>query len=198
MNKHLFRVHPIMIPFFLFFYLSGEIAVYALVFGSLLVHELGHLLVALCMRAKIQSCTILPYGGEIKMEQFSKLPKMTQVCIILGGPFCTLLLLLFGILVDFPQANIFILIQFLILGLNMLPIFPLDGGRIIHSFFPKKYEELIGFSGVICVIIVAISGLYFPDGLAITLIFLFLAFQNLSYWRFRKYKLAFDWITKSA
>ena len=47
MNKRLFRVHPIMIPFFLFFYLSGEIAMYALVFGSLLVHELGHLLVAI-------------------------------------------------------------------------------------------------------------------------------------------------------
>jgi len=198
MSKQLFRVHPIMIPFFLFFYLSGEIAMYALVFGSLLVHELGHLLVAIFMGAKIQSCTILPYGGEIKMEQFSKLPKTTQVCIILGGPFFTLLLLLIGILIDFPQANIFVSIQFLILGLNLLPIFPLDGGRIIHSIFPRSYEGLIGFSGVISVLIVAISCLYFPEGLAFTLIFLFLAFQNLSYWRFRKYKLAFDWVTKRA
>ena len=198
MSKNTFRVHPIMIPFFLFFYLSGEIAMYALVFGSLLVHELGHLMAAICMGSKIQSCTILPYGGEIKIEQFSKLSKIVQVCIILGGPFGTILLLLFGILVDFPQANIFIMIQFLILGLNLLPIFPLDGGRIVHSIFPKRYEELIGFSGVICVILVAISFYYFPSGLPFTLIFLFLTFQNLSYWRFRKYKLAFDWITKSA
>lgn len=198
MNKSLFRVHPIMIPFFLFFYLSGEIAMYSLVFGSLLAHELGHLIVAVCMGAKIQSCTILPYGGEIKMEQFSKHSKMMQVCIILGGPTSTLLLLLFGMLVDFPQANIFIMIQYLILGLNLLPIFPLDGGRIIHSIFPERYEELIGFSVFICVIVFTISCFYFPQGLAFTLIFLFLGFQNLSYWRFRKYKLAFDWITKSA
>lgn len=198
MNNRLFRVHPIMIPFFLFFYLSGEIAMYALVFGSLLVHELGHLLVAICMGARIQSCTILPYGGEIKIEQFSKLTKMVQVCIILGGPFCTLLLLLFGILVDFPQAHIFLMIQYLILGLNLLPIFPLDGGRIVHSLFPTRYEGLIGFSLVLCMIIFVISCFYFPQALAFTLIFLFLVFQNLSYWRFRKYKLAFDWITKSA
>lgn len=197
MNKRLFRVHPIMIPFFLFFYLSGEIAMYALVFGSLLAHELGHLFVAVCMGAKIQSCTILPYGGEIKMERFSKLSKTIQVCVILGGPFCTLLLLLFGMLIDFPQANIFIMIQYLILGLNLLPIFPLDGGRIIHSIFPERYEELIGYSGCTCVFIFMISCLYFPQGLAFTLIFLFLVFQNLSYWRFRKYKLAFDWITES-
>lgn len=171
---------------------------YALVFGSLLVHELGHLLVAIWMGAKVQSCTILPYGGEIKMEQFSKQPKRIQVCIILGGPFCTLLLLLFGMLIDFPQANIFIMIQLLIFGLNLLPIFPLDGGRIIHSIFPKLYEELIGFSGCICVIIFVVSLFYFPMTLVISIIFLFLAFQNLSYWRFRKYKIAFDWITKSA
>ncbi|MEK4084698.1 stage IV sporulation protein FB [Paenisporosarcina quisquiliarum] len=198
MNKQLFRVHPIMIPFFLFFYLSGEIAMYALVFSSLLVHELGHLFIAVCMGAKVQSCTILPYGGEIKMEQFSKLSKTMQVCVILGGPFFTLLLLLFGMLVDFPQANIFIMTQILILGLNLLPIFPLDGGRIIHSIFPDRYEGLIGFSGCICVVVFTISCFYFPEGLVFTLIFLFLAFQNLSYWRFRKYKLAFDWITKSA
>ncbi|WP_093060532.1 site-2 protease family protein [Psychrobacillus sp. OK028] len=198
MNKQVFRVHPIMIPFFLFFYLSGEIALYALVFGSLLVHELGHLIVAISMGAKIQSCTILPYGGEIKMEQFSRLSKLMQVCVILGGPFCTILLLLFGMLVDFPQANIFIMIQLLILSLNLLPIFPLDGGRILHSIFPGRYEGLIGFSGCVCVFIFTISCFYFPEGLAISLIFLFLAFQNLSYWRFRKYKLAFDWVTKSA
>ena len=187
-----------MIPFFLFFYLSGEIAMYALVFGSLLFHELGHLIMAIFMGAKIQSCTILPYGGEIKMEQFSRLSKTMQVCVILGGPFCTILLLLFGLIVDFPQANIFVLIQYLILGLNLLPIFPLDGGRILHSIFPERYEGLIGFSGIICVLIFVVSFFYFPQGLAISLIFLFLAFQNLSYWRFRKYKLAFDWVTKSA
>lgn len=198
MTKPLLRVHPIMIPFFLFFFLSGEIAIYALVFGSLLAHEIGHLLVAVWMGAKIQSCTILPYGGEIKIEQFSKLSKTIQVCVVLGGPFSTLLLLLFGMLVDFPQANIFILIQLIILALNLLPIFPLDGGRIIHSIFPERYEELVGFSGCICLIIFVVSCYYFPKGLVFTLIFLFLTFQNFSYWRFRKYKLAFDWITKNA
>lgn len=198
MNKYIFRVHPIMIPFFLFFYLSGEIAMYALVFGSLLAHEIGHLIAAVCVRAKIQSCTILPYGGEIKMEQFSKLSKMRQTCVILGGPFSTFLLLLFGMYVEFPQDTLFIFIQFLILSLNLLPIFPLDGGRIIHSIFPEKYEGLITFSGCICVVIFVTSFFYFPQALALTFIFLFLAFQNFSYWRFRKYKLAFDWITKSA
>ena len=44
MNKPVYRVHPIMIPFFLFFYLSGEIAIYSIVFGSLLIHEVGHLI----------------------------------------------------------------------------------------------------------------------------------------------------------
>ena len=68
------------------------------------------------MGAKVQSCTILPYGGEIKMEQFQSNLRGYRCVLILGGPFCTLLLLLFGCLYDFPQANIFIMIQLLIFG----------------------------------------------------------------------------------
>ncbi|WP_342598497.1 hypothetical protein MHB48_13205 [Psychrobacillus sp. FSL H8-0483] len=198
MNKPVYRVHPIMIPFFLFFYLSGEIAIYSIVFGSLLIHEVGHLIGAKLVGARVRSCTILPYGGEIKIEQFSRLKGSHQLFIILIGPFCTLLLMVFSVIVDFPQANILFFTQTAILGLNLLPIFPLDGGRALYVFFPNHYVELISFSIWISVLIFYVSLFYFPKGLSISIIFLFIAFQNYSYWRFRKYKLAFDRITRSA
>ena len=120
------------------------------------------------------------------------------MCIILVGPFCTLLLLLFGMLIDFPQVNIFIMTQLLIFGLNLLPIFPLDGGRIIHSIFPKLYEELIGFSGCICVIIFVVSLYYFPNGFGYLHYLFIFCFTKLFVLEISKYKLAFDCITKSA
>ncbi|MGE7978692.1 metalloprotease [Psychrobacillus sp. NPDC093200] len=198
MKSRLFRIHPIMIPFLLFFYLSGEIAVYAIVFGSLIIHELGHLVAAKAVGGRVTSCTILPYGGEIKIEQFGKWGKREQLIVILGGPFFTLVVLLVSKVVDFPQVELLTYTQLVILCLNLLPIYPLDGGRVINSLFPNLYIELISFSLLISLLIFYTSLYYFPKGLFVSLIFLFIALQNLSFWRFRRYKLAFDRITKNA
>ena len=198
MKNRLFRIHPIMIPFLLFFYLSGEIAVYAIVFGSLILHELGHLGAAKLVGGKIYSCTILPYGGEIKIEQFSKWEKREQLVVIFGGPFVTLLLLLLSLILHFPQVELLTYTQLVILGLNLLPIYPLDGGRVIYSIFPNFYIELVSFSLWISMLIFYTSLYYFPKGLFVSLIFLFIAIQNYSSWRFRKYKQAFDRMTKNA
>ncbi|MFF2755048.1 M50 family metallopeptidase [Psychrobacillus sp. NPDC058041] len=198
MNNKIFKVHPIMIPFFLFFYFSGEIAIYSIVFGSLLFHELGHLLAAKLIGIRVNSCTILPYGGEIKMEQFSNRTNRQQLVVILFGPFFTFLLFVFFHYVNLPQKNIMEVTQLIILFLNLLPVYPLDGGRALMVFIPDKYVEVIVFSLSFSFIIFCVSLYYFPKALSVTIVFLFLALQNYSYWRFRKYKLAFDFITKNA
>ena len=198
MKNRLFRIHPVMLPFLLFFYLSGEIAVYAIVFGSLILHEIGHLGAAKLVGGKVYSCTILPYGGEIKIEQFSKWEKKEQLIVILGGPLITFFLLLFSLTIHFPQVELLTYTQLVILGLNLLPIYPLDGGRIIQSLFPNYYIELISFSLWISLLIFYISLYYFPKALFVSLIFFFIAIQNYSFWRFRKYKLAFDRMMKNA
>lgn len=198
MNKRVFKVHPIMIPFFLFFYLSGEIAIYSIVFGSLLIHEVGHLIAAKLVGIKVRSCTILPYGGEIKMEQFSKVSKSGQLFVIFGGPFFTFLLMIISYFIDFPQDHFIFLTQLIILCLNLLPIYPLDGGRALDALFPSKYEMLIGFSIWSSSLIFLLSLAYFPQAISVSLIFLFIVLQNYAYWRFRKYKLAYDQITKIA
>lgn len=197
MNKKIFRVHPIMIPFFLLFYLSGEIAVYSIVFGSLLFHEVGHLAAAKLIGVKVNSCTIFPYGGVISIEQFSKRKKKHQLLIILSGPLFTFLLFIMISFIDFPQKNLVLMTQIIILSLNLLPIYPLDGGRALFIFIPNKYVELIGFSICFSFIILCVSLYYYPKSLSITIIFLFLVIQNYSNWRFRKYKLAYEYITRS-
>ncbi|ALC88063.1 hypothetical protein AM499_02785 [Bacillus sp. FJAT-22090] len=194
----MYRVHPIMIPFFIFFYLSGEVAVYSIVFGSLLFHELGHLLAAKLIGARVISCTILPYGGEIRIEQFSRLKKTQQLLIVISGPLFTLLLLAFTTFIDIPQKNIIVLTQILILFLNLLPIFPLDGGRVLYIFNPNKYNDIVGFSLGLSFLIFCASLYCFPRLLSVSIIFLYLFILNISFWRFRKYKLAFDNITRSA
>ncbi len=198
MSKQFFRIHPIMIPFLLFFILEGEIAIYAIVFSSLIFHELGHLLGAKLVGGRVSKCTILPYGGEIKIEQFSKWKKGDQLIVILGGPFFSMLVLIMSLCVSFPQSRLVTYTQLAILLINLLPIYPLDGGRILYTLFPTRYITIISLSIWISFSIFYISLFYFPKTIFLSILFFFLFIQNINFWRFRRYKLAYDRLTKSA
>ena len=197
MSKQFFRIHPIMIPFLLFFLLEGEIAVYTIIFGSLIIHELGHLFGAKLVGGKVRKCTILPYGGEIQIEQFSKWKKGDQLIVILGGPFFTVLILLISLWGSFPQSELVTYTQLAILTINLLPIYPLDGGRLLSALYPTRYNEIISFSIFVSFLLFYVSLFHFPKALFLSILFFYILLQNLNFWRYRRYKLAFDRLTKS-
>ena len=70
-----FRLHPVLLPFFLFLIVTGSISMYALIFISLLIHEAGHLLAAYLTGMRVRSCTIMPYGGELVISNRHMAPE---------------------------------------------------------------------------------------------------------------------------
>ena len=84
-----FRLHPVLLPFFLFLIMTGSISIYAIIFISLLIHEAGHLLAAYLTGMRIRSCTIMPYGGEIVIWNQHMAPKKDRFLVALSGPLAT-------------------------------------------------------------------------------------------------------------
>jgi Zn-dependent protease/CBS domain-containing protein len=121
-------------------YLSGTITA-LLLFGSVLLHELGHSLVALSQGIKVNSITLFLFGGVASIEQESRTPGQAfQVAI--AGPLVSLglfglLLLVFTQLPD--KTPVAVLVQELALvnlalGLfNLIPGLPLDGGQVLKA-----------------------------------------------------------------
>ena len=125
-------------------------------FGSILLHELGHAFVALRRGIGISDITLWMFGGVARMTRDSDSPG-TEFKIAVAGPLVTLVIALacigVGILAagghDFWQAmrvedqantsGILALvawlasINILVLGFNLIPAFPLDGGRIARA-----------------------------------------------------------------
>src|SRR6185503_12966094 len=115
-----------------------------LFFGSVLAHELSHALVARRYGLKVKEITLFIFGGAATLEGETKRP-LDEALIAGVGPLTSLLIggILLGIdaIIKQPQmAAITGWLGFINLTLgffNLIPGFPMDGGRILHAILWK-------------------------------------------------------------
>jgi Zn-dependent protease len=125
-------------------------------FGSILLHELGHALVAVREGIGISSIHLWIFGGVARLDRDSDSPG-TEFRVAVAGPLVTLAIVValtaVGLLAagwtDFSEAMVIdgdadtsgllamvawlATINFLVLVFNLLPAFPMDGGRIVRA-----------------------------------------------------------------
>jgi Zn-dependent protease/CBS domain-containing protein len=115
-----------------------------LFFGSVLAHELSHAVVARRFGLKVKEITLFIFGGAATLEGETKRP-LDEALIAGVGPLTSLVLgaILLGIdaVIKQPQlAAITGWLGFINLTLgffNLIPGFPMDGGRILHAVLWK-------------------------------------------------------------
>lgn len=191
-------IHPLFLPLLFGMVLYGDVAYYAMILTSLIVHELGHLLAAWLVRVKVERCVIMPYGGEIELASGSALDPKKQLIIALGGPIATFCCMMVTPLMDPLFADPFLKIQLILLVVNLVPIWPLDGGRIVLSLILmysrklRNYELFLTISLILIFLVALISFILLPESLIIFILSLFLFIKIVQEWRFRKYRLAFE------
>jgi Zn-dependent protease len=125
-------------------------------FGSIILHELGHAMVALRHGIGITSIQLWIFGGMARMDRESDSPS-TEFRVAIAGPLVTLVIAValtaLGLVVagpqDFPKAmrvesdagtsGVLAMIAWLatinllVLVFNLLPAFPMDGGRVVRA-----------------------------------------------------------------
>ena len=115
-----------------------------LFFGSVLAHELSHALVARRFGLKVKEITLFIFGGAATLEGETKRP-WDEALIAAAGPLTSLVIaaILFGIdaVINQPQFGAITgWLGFINLTLgffNLIPGFPMDGGRILHAVLWK-------------------------------------------------------------
>lgn len=114
-----------------------------LVFASVLIHELGHALVARRLGVRIAGIELSFFGGAAKMVDQPRSANH-EVMIAAAGPAVSLMLgglgLGLGTLLHAPLFAWIGYTNFIIAAFNLIPALPMDGGRILRALLSRKMD----------------------------------------------------------
>lgn len=113
-----------------------------LVFVSVVFHELAHSLVAIKSGEHVQNITLFVLGGVAQITEEPKLPRQ-ELLMALAGPLASFVMaaifISFSVMSRTEQPIVYVSTRYLaminiLLGVfNLLPGFPMDGGRVVRS-----------------------------------------------------------------
>ena len=168
--------------------LTKNIKVFAISFIFILLHELGHAITGIILGLKIKKININVFGLSIEFENYGKERLNNKIIIDMAGP--AINIITFIIAVIFKNEEI-AYINILLAIINLLPIYPLDGGRIVKNLLLKShnYKQVVGYTEKISkdtlIIITAISSIVilYIKNVGIFLIILYLWSISLKEWK---------------
>lgn len=159
-----------------------------LLFVSVLLHELSHSLVARIRKIKVENITLFFFGGVAGIESEEMKPS-SEFLMAIAGPLFSLVLAGVFYLVTFwvtngliqPILSYLILINLVLALFNLLPGYPLDGGRAFRALLYSYYHDLrkatkiavsVGRFLAIFLVIVGLFSLFRGLGNGLWLVFL--------------------------
>lgn len=138
--------------FLIIFIITKQIKIYAILMLFALIHELGHMIMGMILGFKPESISIIPTGFSVKFKtqcenynikiKNGNVLSIKKIIIASAGPLTNIILTVAGIIYYKVSNNLFILnipldlliySNILIFIFNLIPIYPLDGGRILRE-----------------------------------------------------------------
>ncbi len=124
------------------------VALIIAIFGCVVLHELGHALTAQRFNIQTRDITLLPIGGLARLERIPEEPHK-ELLIALAGPAVNVVIaallfavigLTYGLTAMMPDKFIggnfivnLMVVNVVLVVFNMLPAFPMDGGRVLRA-----------------------------------------------------------------
>ncbi len=167
-------VHPTfwLLPLFVYFAASpgsdvtGELLVLFAAFGCVVLHEYGHAVAGRAFGVGTRDITLYPLGGVATLDRIPEKP-VAELVIALAGPAVNVIIglgLAAGLLLDpgvLPRGFVerLFLVNVVLVLFNLLPAFPMDGGRVLRALLAaplgrlRATEVAVGIGSVVALLI---------------------------------------------
>lgn len=186
-------VHFLVVPLFILSYFVGSIHTMIMAYAIVTVHELFHLFAALLLGVRTASIMIMPFGMTLRLSGSVIKDPLKESLVALSGPLANAVMIFMGYIARdvylWAEESLFLYwaLNWTIMLLNLLPILPLDGGRVLRAILTHVFGYLTGmriirtmtFSFTLILTVLGIFALVvtrFNISLLLASVFLFLFF----------------------
>lgn len=192
-----FRIDLKIFIFIILFFITNQIKIYALIMIFAIIHEFGHLLAGILLGMKPEKIEIKPFGVSIDFEIKRKdyqikikegnFLEVKKMFVALAGPMINTLIIFLLDTQTIFQINqedkmIMIFSNMVLILFNILPIYPLDGGRILKCIMyimkgkhkAEKYIYNISYITLMIITVISSIAILYLKNIAIFLAIIFL------------------------
>jgi len=140
----LIEIHPLFWVVIALSIMTAHFFEICILFGIIFIHEMGHAAAAAFFSWRIKRIMLLPFGGVAEVDEYGNRPLREEVVVVAAGPLQHVWMvgLAYGLLQfqlipgDFFQ--LFFSYNLMIFLFNLLPVWPLDGGKLVFLLLSLK------------------------------------------------------------
>lgn len=195
MEKHyhmtnIFRIHPLVYIVTILTIFTGHFHDFVLINSLIIVHEIGHISIALYYHWNIKQIVLLPFGGLTIFQEYLNRPWKEEFIIALAGPIFQILFYHVIVMIH-PCKPLFSFYHQILLLFNLLPMIPLDGSKILNLWFQRYISYQRSNRLILWISFLTFAGLFIffiiDYNIIMLLILFFILIQMLKYTKEQKY-----------
>ncbi|TFE01031.1 site-2 protease family protein [Jeotgalibacillus salarius] len=178
-------IHPMLWLMAAASFLTGQFLSFFILFMLVIFHEAAHGLTAAFFKWDIKKLTLMPFGGQLEVKGILNKSISEEMAVAISGPLFHILLhlLLVSVHPSIPYFEEIYYLNIQLLIFNLLPVWPLDGGRMVYCvlclMFP--FKKSIHLSVMISIVCLTVSLVVMIDQLQFQWLLLFI-YSGVSIW----------------